>query len=306
MITTSTTRAEGRPEVVGAIRQAADRSGISFDYLYHQARLESGLNPSAAASSSSARGLYQFLDQTWLATVARHGAENGLGWAANAISRGANGRYIVADPELRRSVMSLRNDPQASSALAAAFASDNRDYLASRLQRPIRSVDLYIAHFLGPGGAVRFLTALASDPGQSAASLMPEAAAANRPIFYYHGRARSVAEVRDVLAVRMGANVAEAEVGGTPAAGLGMPAMPTIAPPRVIDPSLRSPEIDIAPEPYRMPTAPAPRESQDLGDEMSIDVASTLRLASMNYPINRLPRGTYASLAYMTLAQLGG
>ena len=47
-------------EVQGAIARAATRTGVDFDYLLAQARLESGLDPSAKAQTSSATGLYQF------------------------------------------------------------------------------------------------------------------------------------------------------------------------------------------------------------------------------------------------------
>src|SRR6185503_19622508 len=86
-----------RGRVSSAIQLASARTGVDFSYLFNQARIESGLNPNARARTSSATGLFQFIDQTWLGTVKQHGAEHGLGWAAQAIRRGADGRYYVAD-----------------------------------------------------------------------------------------------------------------------------------------------------------------------------------------------------------------
>lgn len=190
--------------VDAAIRQAAERSGVDFAYLYNQARVESGFNPDAKARTSSATGLFQFLDQTWLAMIDKHGAANGLGWAANAVQRGANGRYYVSDPEARRQVMNLRRNPEAASAMAAAFANDNRRHLESRLGRPIQSVDLYMAHFLGAGGATRFLRAHDASPNASAASAFPAEARANRPIFFKRdGTPRSFAEVRNMMGAKL-------------------------------------------------------------------------------------------------------
>ena len=60
--------------VTGAIRQAAQATGTSFQYLLATAQVESGLNPQAGAATSSARGLFQFIDQTWLATIKQSGA----------------------------------------------------------------------------------------------------------------------------------------------------------------------------------------------------------------------------------------
>ena len=184
--------------VLDAVQNASVRSGIDFDYLFDVARVESAYNPAAKASTSSARGLYQFTKQTWLATLDRHGANHGLAWAADAIGRDASGRLSVADPALRQQIFDLRDDPAASSNMAAALTGDNRAYLESRIGRSAEPVDLYLAHFLGSGGAAKFLTALAANPDQPGASMMPEAAAANRSVFYAgDGSMRSLAEIRE-------------------------------------------------------------------------------------------------------------
>lgn len=190
--------------VLDAVQNASVRSGIDFDYLFDVARVESAYNPAAKASTSSARGLYQFTKQTWLATLDRHGANHGLAWAADAIGRDASGRLIVADPTLRQQIFDLRDDPAASSNMAAALTGDNRAYLESRIGRSAEPVDLYLAHFLGSGGAAKFLTALAADPDQPGASMMPEAAAANRSVFYAgDGSMRSLAEIRERFRVKL-------------------------------------------------------------------------------------------------------
>jgi hypothetical protein len=190
--------------VLDAVQNASVRSGIDFDYLFDVARVESAYNPAAKASTSSARGLYQFTKQTWLATLDRHGANHGLAWAADAIGRDASGRLSVADPALRQQIFDLRDDPAASSNMAAALTGDNRAYLESRIGRSAEPVDLYLAHFLGSGGAAKFLTALAADPDQPGASMMPEAAAANRSVFYAgDGSMRSLAEIRERFRVKL-------------------------------------------------------------------------------------------------------
>ena len=179
--------------VVAAIDRAASRTGTDFAYLLGQARIESGLDPQARARTSSATGLFQFLDQTWLATVKRHGAEHGLGDAADAIHRTANGRYAVADPAARAAILNLRTDPDAAASMAAAFAGDNRAHLESRLGRTAEPVDLYLAHFLGAGGATAFLSHHNASPDAAAAQLFPRAAAANRNVFYARdGQARLI------------------------------------------------------------------------------------------------------------------
>ena len=80
-----------RAKVAGAIKQAADTVGASFEYLLSTAKMESDFNPSAGASTSSARGLYQFIDQTWLGTVKEAGPQLGYSDYADAITKTSSG-----------------------------------------------------------------------------------------------------------------------------------------------------------------------------------------------------------------------
>lgn len=214
----------GIDRITRAIAQSARRTGIDFDYLMGQARIESGLNPNAKAPTSSATGLYQFISQSWLAVVDQHGAEHGMDWAAGAIQRDSRGRYQVADPEMRRAILDLRRNPEAAAAMAGEFAADNRNYLERRLDRQMAPVDLYLAHFLGAGGAHKFLAAHASDPDAPAAPLFAKAAQANRSIFYAPGgRARSFDEIRDRFAAKLGDGAALPSGGKDRPGGKDMP-----------------------------------------------------------------------------------
>lgn len=121
-----------------AIAYAASRTGVDFDYLLGQAKVESGLNAAARAGTSSASGLYQFIESSWLAVVKKHGAAHGLGWAADAIGPGNR----VADPGTRRAILNLRNDPAAASLMAAEHASDNKAALEGTLGRAATGTDL--------------------------------------------------------------------------------------------------------------------------------------------------------------------
>ena len=207
--------AGGGDRITRAIAQSAKRTGVDFDYLMGQARIESGMNPNAKASTSSATGLYQFISQSWLAVVDQHGAQHGLDWASNAIQRDSRGRYNVADPATRRAILDLRKNPEAAAAMAGEFAADNRDYLEQRQGRQMAPVDLYLAHFLGAGGANKFLSAHASDPDAAAAPLFGKAAGANRNIFYAsNGRARSFDEIRNRFAAKLGGE-ANLPLGGS-------------------------------------------------------------------------------------------
>jgi hypothetical protein len=201
----------GQGRVQQAIATASRRTGVDFSYLMGQARIESAMNPTARAQTSSATGLFQFIDQSWLAAVNNYGSRYGMDWAANAIQKSAGGQYYVSDPQLRHQILDLRNHPETASVMAAELASDNRDYLMQQTGREPQAVDLYLAHFLGAGGAAKFLNAMASAPGASGASLFPAAARANGSIFYdREGNARSLADIRSAFAQKLAGGGASA------------------------------------------------------------------------------------------------
>jgi hypothetical protein len=189
--------------VAGAIRDAAGSTGASFEYLLTAARIESNLNPAAQAMASSATGLYQFIDQTWLATLKTAGPAHGYGQYADAITLTADGHYEVADPDMRAAIMRLRNDPAVSATMAGAFTQTNAAQLAAALGRQPSEGELYIAHFLGSDGATKLISAVTSQPNANAAQMFPQAAAANPAIFANKsGQPRSVSEVYAALTGR--------------------------------------------------------------------------------------------------------
>ncbi len=177
-----------------AIRRASDSTGVDFDFLMRTARRESGLNPSAKAPTSSASGLFQFIEQTWLGTLKEHGRKHGYGQYADLIFRGDDGRWQVSG-SARNVVLDLRFDPVAASTMAAEMTASNAAYLRGRTGREPSATDLYAAHFLGPAGAASLMQAMDRNPGASAVALFPAAAGANRSIFYREGRAATVSEL---------------------------------------------------------------------------------------------------------------
>ena len=100
---------------------------------------------------------------------------------------------------MRQEVLALREDPQVSSDLAAAYTRSNGEYLYSKFGRMPSAGELYIAHFLGAQGAEKLFNAGLSDPDQIAADLFPKQAQANRSIFYENGKARTIREVYEAL-----------------------------------------------------------------------------------------------------------
>ena len=181
--------------VEAAIQRASNATGVDFSFLMRTAGRESGYNPKAKAQTSSAAGLFQFVDQTWLATLKRHGSKYGYARYADLIEKGSDGRYRVSDTAARRAVLDLKLDPHAASLMAGELTSDHASYLKGRTGRAPTSGELYAAHFLGPQGSAKLIEAMHSRPGAPAAGLFPAAAAANRSIFYRTGQPKTVAEV---------------------------------------------------------------------------------------------------------------
>jgi hypothetical protein len=207
------------PQIASAIQRAARSTGTSFQYLLTTAQIESNLNPAAQASTSSAHGLFQFIEQTWLGTLKGAGPALGYGHYANAIMQNADGRYEVPDPAARNAIMKLRSDPAASAVMAGAFTRSNSAQLTAQLGRRPNEGELYIAHFLGHEGAAKLIDVAARQPKANAADLFPGAAATNRSIFYDRaGRSRGVGEVYTVLAGRFeGARKVAAPPAAAPA-----------------------------------------------------------------------------------------
>src|SRR6185437_7643086 len=89
-------RFAANPAVLTAMQNSSVGNSAQFDQLVAYASMESGLNPNARASGSSASGLYQFTQQTWLNAVRQYGPQHGLGTEAAAVVQ-QGGQLTVPD-----------------------------------------------------------------------------------------------------------------------------------------------------------------------------------------------------------------
>ena len=149
-----------------------DPNDTSSDYLRRLVREESGGVANAKNPNSSARGVGQFIDSTWAVMVGKYGAKHGIG-------------------------LGDRDDPEKNLIMTKYYAEENRKLLEKRTKKPVTNSELYMAHFMGPGGAGKFLSAKNSTPHASAVQVMGlDVAKANKRVFYKkNGDERSVAEV---------------------------------------------------------------------------------------------------------------
>ncbi|MBZ0217404.1 MAG: transglycosylase SLT domain-containing protein, partial [Fimbriimonadaceae bacterium] len=122
-------------DISNALQSAAQQTGAGFNYLLRTAMQESSLRPDAQAPTSSATGLFQFIESTWLRTVKSDGARFGLENFAKNIESSSSGSFTVRDPQTRADILALRNDPGISALMAGALAEDNATALRSSLGR---------------------------------------------------------------------------------------------------------------------------------------------------------------------------
>ncbi len=186
------------PEVNSALRNASRQTGTQYDYLVKTAQRESSFNPQAKASTSSAAGLFQFIESTWLQVMKEQGHSIGLGHYAKYIEKTRRG-YEVKDPQNRKSILDLRYNPNVAAKMAGALTNQNQAVLRQGIGRSATAGELYIAHFLGAEGATKLIKTAWSNPNVRADKYFLSAARANTPIFYKNGKARSVSEVYHLL-----------------------------------------------------------------------------------------------------------
>jgi len=153
--------------ITDAIKTASAKTGVSFAYLMDKAAAESSFNPDAKAKTSSATGLFQFIESTWMDMVDKHGAKHG-----------------VDTSQSKQELLNLRKDPALASVMAAEFAQDNKATLEKKVGGDIGETEMYFAHFMGAGGASAFLNQLNKNPLSIGADLFPQAARANKNVFY--------------------------------------------------------------------------------------------------------------------------
>ena len=139
--------------------RAARKTDTDPTLLMSIADKESAFAPTVKASTSSATGLFQFIDSTWLRVVRDFGPQHGLDKEAAAIDS-SDGPPSIADPAARRRILGLRNDPYLSAILAAEMLKHDAARIAARIGRELSDGETYLAHFLGPSDAEKFIAKL--------------------------------------------------------------------------------------------------------------------------------------------------
>jgi hypothetical protein len=185
-----------RTDVMAALHAASHKTGLDFDYLFNTAMRESSLDTQAKSKSSSASGLFQFIDQTWLGLVKQYGGRYGLGSYANAIQQTSDGHYVVASNDTKAAILALRQDPEMSAVMAGESAKQTKQSLECALGRTVCAGELYAAHFLGTSGARHLIQLSETNPNMRADVAFPQVSKGNKTMFFHaDGTANTVGEL---------------------------------------------------------------------------------------------------------------
>lgn len=186
-------------ETVELVAREGLEAGMDPRYLVRLAQRESNFDPFAVAGTSTAFGLFQFTENTWLCSLKEFGPGLGVS-GAEAIWRNGRGVCETSRRGERSRLLALRSDASLSTKVAAAFSRKNYRVLFSEFGRRPTATELYVLHFFGEDAGLRFLENYALRPSLPAFPLTPAAAASNSSIFFTSGgRPRTVGEVFDRL-----------------------------------------------------------------------------------------------------------
>lgn len=168
-----------KKQVIDIITSVAQEYGLDPELLCCMAFMESSLNPYAKASTSSATGLFQFINQTWMSLIRLYGKECGVNVG------------MLSDEDLKN----LRFDPKLSTHMMCRLIKENQNYMVTRIQigevRKIDNTCLYLAHFMGAPKATKLLNMFSNKDRTLCHEVFPSEAKANKNIFFdKSGKAR--------------------------------------------------------------------------------------------------------------------
>lgn len=154
---------------------------------------ESGGDPNAHNPRSTATGSAQFIDGTWLNLI-----------------KGA--RPDLAKGQSDANLLALRSNPALSAEMTQVYAQQNADVLG-KSNVPVTSASLYLAHMLGPDGAIKVAGSPTSAP---LTSILPANVIAANPGF----RNMTAGDLTHAVAGKVGTDPVDVSGSGTAAGAL--------------------------------------------------------------------------------------
>lgn len=202
-------------------RASSDK--VSFKTLYSVVGAESSFRTNVKASTSSAKGLFQFTEPTWTYLTTKVFPDVG---------------FTLDD----------RLDPDKSAKIGALYLGMIQDKLAKGLGRASTLGETYVGYFLGPTGGLRLIKAAESHPNSIAAKMFPNAAKANKNVFYEKGNLAKPFTLAEVIGIqsekveKFSANIMSTSENISPVA-VAKPIQKNIEPVNIPTPVAQAPKV---------------------------------------------------------------
>ena len=200
--------------LAASLYKASLKTGVDFELMVLKAKMESDLGRATIAQHTSARGVFQYIEPTWLTLMRRYGDDIGYGHYAKAIKRAKYPGlpYIEGNnPYLKAEILALRHDLDASAMLQAYQVREETDVIKSMKRGRVTATDHYIVHMLGVPLAKQFYKMQASmslsPVAKSRNPAMREAAAMNRSFFYSRSGPLAAREVYAKFEAKVGREI---------------------------------------------------------------------------------------------------
>lgn len=180
------------PAMIDAIYYASQETGASFELLIIKAMLESDLGEHTIAPNSSARGIFQYIDSTWLALIKQHGEHIGYKPYADALEMDIvkNQFNVTEDSSFSRNdILKLRYNSRITALIKSYQILDEQKTLHNyKNNQTVHITDHYIVHMMGLPLAKMFYKLQQSESAIIPASLtnrmFEKAIASNKNFFY--------------------------------------------------------------------------------------------------------------------------
>ena len=179
------------PKIIDTLYGVSRKTGVDFELLVITAMIESDLGRMTISSSSTARGIYQFIEPTWLVLIKRYGERIGYQSYADAIQINTKTKQpeVIGGMLLRQKILDLRYNKRVSALVKAYQITDEENVLRSfKNGQNISITDHYIAHMLGLSLARTFYKLHANESvvilANLKSGLFKEALRLNRSFFY--------------------------------------------------------------------------------------------------------------------------
>lgn len=173
-------------DVQQGLTMAAEASGVAATWLAEIANAESGFNPAAKNPNSSATGLYQFTDATWISALRK----------SEKVLKERYGVTQDFSKFTKEQMLAMRADPVLQSVVMGEFTFNNITALEEKLGgQHIGLKDAYLAHVMGVDGAAKLIRAMEVNPNAPAEVLFAKEAKANPALFAGKSMAEAYATI---------------------------------------------------------------------------------------------------------------